>query len=87
VAALLARLAREADDAGERAAHERAEDRVRAVRREPRRRALDGRRGLGSVARRERVGVLGEPAQAQRAVGGCVGRNEAPDRNPRRRVR
>jgi len=83
VPALRPRLARPSHDAGEGAVDERAVDGVAAVGGEPLRALLDGLGRFLIVARRERIRVLGEPAQPQRAIGACIGRREPPDRDLR----
>jgi len=71
-------LARDADHAGERAIDEGAVDDIGAVRRESRFGDRQRLGGFGVDARRERVRVLAQTAQAQRAIGGRIGRREAP---------
>jgi hypothetical protein len=81
VAILRARLARQSDDADQRPVDEGAVDDVVAVRREAGFRPRERLRPLFVKARREGVGVLGESAQPQLAVGGGVGGEQAPDRD------
>jgi hypothetical protein len=79
VPVLRARLARKPNDARELATHERAEHDVGAVRRDPRFGRRQRARRLVLGAGGERVGILGETAQAQRAIGRRVGGRKAPD--------
>jgi hypothetical protein len=83
VPVLRTQLARPAHDAGEGAVDECAIDGVAAVGGETLCAVLEGLDRFLIVARRERVRVLGESAQAQRPIQGGVARREPSNRDLR----